>query len=456
VTQPLRRSELVVAVALVVSFAALGIRFFAFIHDYAATLLIQDQWGILSGFIDGRTGWQLFGYQHGPHRQGLGSLALAFVLWVSDWDGVAIALLTGASIAAAALVAVFLKWRCFHRLDLVDVAIPILFFNLAQHETLTAIPNPAHSAIPLLLVVVHGLALTAPDLRARCAGMLVVTFFALFTGFGLFLGLVTPAILVLELLGPDRTARERGWLWVGLGVVAAEIGLFFAGYDWQPTILSELPDLTAASAVGFPFSRVLALGAEGWWSRLAAMAIVAVLVGALVFNVAKSIGAGRDDDAHRVAAALLLFSLLFAASTALERSSNYLSRYATLAVPGLLGLYFTCRTLRAGVRWRGAGIAVLVLLAILVLRPRPDDRRFAAAARNGRALWAACYVKSRDLPRCQRRIGSIHSSPELVGLQQKLDFMEQNALNLFHPRLQARIEQRASDLVASARPRRGP
>src|SRR5215211_6693108 len=68
-----------VALAIVSSGVAVGYRFFALINTYAVNLLFYDQWDFYNPLFREQGLWDLFSYQHGPHRQGLGEIVIKIV-----------------------------------------------------------------------------------------------------------------------------------------------------------------------------------------------------------------------------------------------------------------------------------------------------------------------------------------------------------------------------------------
>ena len=72
-----RAARKVPPAAFVSAFAVLlTFRFFSVISRYSVNLLFGDQWDFLSSFFDhDPTFIELFFWQHGPHREGVGLLA---------------------------------------------------------------------------------------------------------------------------------------------------------------------------------------------------------------------------------------------------------------------------------------------------------------------------------------------------------------------------------------------
>jgi hypothetical protein len=132
-----------------------------------------------------------------------------------------------ASIAAFALKKIlFRKWAVS------DIVIPIIFLTVSQFETFVITPNEAHSGFPLLGVMLFGLAWLIPNRVARYILVLLTNFVTMFTGFGIFIGFITPVLLLLDLF-QAVASKNRRWLMDGsiaLIVSLLTIALFFYNY----------------------------------------------------------------------------------------------------------------------------------------------------------------------------------------------------------------------------------
>src|SRR5262249_50425959 len=154
---------------------------------YAVNVVFWDQFDYLAGLRDGAGVWQLFSWQHGPHRMGLGYLFIAALYRLSGWDERAQSFATGALFLLALALALALRRRAAGPLTWTDCCIPALLLTTAQFEVFIGTPNAAHGPIPLLLV------LAAPFVwlvrnggwRALAGGVLALC--AAFTGFAIFL-----------------------------------------------------------------------------------------------------------------------------------------------------------------------------------------------------------------------------------------------------------------------------
>jgi hypothetical protein len=202
------RSTARAAVVVALAFIAYAARMFLLISHYAVNIFFSDQWDFNDATLfQHHSLWQIFTWQHGPHRQGLGGLFEKLVDPVFLWNSRTESFFVGGVIVIAAILALYLKYRLFGRLSLTDIVIPAILFTPAQWETLFGTANFAHGPFPLLLLLLYCLSWTSPKRELRYPLMLIVNFMVIYTGFGVFVGVITPVLLVLDYWSstpPDR------------------------------------------------------------------------------------------------------------------------------------------------------------------------------------------------------------------------------------------------------------
>jgi hypothetical protein len=437
-----RFSRVLPALAAIAAVVALGIRFFTFISDYAVNVLMYDQWDFLSLLFKGNPGlWQLFDYQHGPHREGLGLIADSFLYPATHWNSRAESFLIGGCIFAAALLALLLKYRLFGRLSYGDAAIPLIFLTTAQHEALTGIPNAAYGGIPLLLILCYCAALTARKHQVRYALCLVLNFFLIFTGFGVFMGPVTIGMFALQCY---RRLRGSSDIPLGVSVLAlvlaiASMGTFFLNYRFQPAVACFVfPDphpLAYPHFVAMMAARFFGVDKSFRLAAIVGIPLVLCAAGIFVVLSSKLLSKRKPDNVHLIAAILLAFSILFAVDTAIGRAclgaaAALAPRYATLLIPGVTGIYFYLQTISAeGIR------RAIILIFVLMLIPGCFGADSGADwYTDGKRAWVECYLRTENISQCDKSANFvIHPDPDQTGLKAKLDYLKARQLNLFSP-----------------------
>jgi hypothetical protein len=435
--------------ALALGTIALLTNFFRFVDRYAVNLLFNDQWDLYDAFTTRATAWQLFRWPRGPHRQGIAFLLSRLVAEHTAWNTRGESLLIAGLIAAAMVMALVLKWRLLHRLGPFDLVVPLIFLTTAQYDTLVLVPNAAHSAAPLLLIMISALVVTWEH-PARGPLLLVLEFVTIHTGFGLFAGLVFVALLAVETWKAFRHAdlRRRRSILLILACAVAVLGTFFIDYHPQSAAdCFSFPDphwpfypsfvsLMFGAFCGFLLGNAPTAGA------LMSTAIAACVLW-VVFRACRRLYAARsieDDRRTLIIAGLGLFSLAFAAFTAIGRiclSAAYgqSSRYMTLLIPAALAVDLEVTAIR---NVRPRSVATLLLAAIVLhgyLPPTVPVTHPVVVSAEQKKRWRDCYLSTLDRAHCDAVTGVHVYAAEWDGdLDRRLQYIRLHRLNMFAPR----------------------
>src|SRR5262245_60355565 len=112
--QPLHsrpRWEFIVVFA---AFAALSTRLMVLISQYAVNVFFMDQWDFNEATLFQKHSlWEMFCWQNGPHRQGLGALLTFLIDPLFRWNSRTESFFVGAIIILATGCALWLKRRLF-------------------------------------------------------------------------------------------------------------------------------------------------------------------------------------------------------------------------------------------------------------------------------------------------------------------------------------------------------
>lgn len=438
------RERLRVLPALIVAIAtlALGFRFFGFISKYSVNVLFYDQWDFLRLFFRGDPGLsELFFLQHGPPREGLGLIADKFLYSWTHWSVRAESFMIGACIFAALLLALLLKKKLLGALSYSDISFPLIFLTLAQHDTLIGTPNPAYSAIPLLLMMLYCLILLQNNRMLRYSLVLAMNLLLIYTGFGVFMGVVTLGVFGFECWEwKHRTSPASMGLPLGALLLAgASMASFFVHYRFEPA--SDCFALPSPGAMSYPrfvalmFSTDLGLRGPEWLALVVGAALLFFALAILWIETRRLVLRQRScRDLSLIVAALTGYVLLFAINTAAGRACLGLpaaaqqSRYTTLMIPAFLAMNFFLLSLPQGSR---RNIALWTFVAALIagsLKPPLHAHDLA----DGKRAWAACYLRTENIAYCDQATHFlIYPDPARTGLQQKLDYLKQHRLNLF-------------------------
>jgi hypothetical protein len=435
-------------------FVALAARQLLLVNRYAVNVLYWDQWDFYRPLFDNLGWWEMFVYQHGPHRMGVGSLVIWAGASVSGWncryDAFEVSLFT---IAAAALALRLTRFYDGHRLPL--VAIPLLFFNVHQWEMLVAASNPSHGAAPLFLLMLYCLAWFWRKTGRRILALSALTFLLIFTGFGLFVGVLTPLLLAVEGIQAWRakeTAHARLAL-LGVGACIAAWGSFAHGYRFEP----------AAPGFRFPYEKPLAYftcvasmqanfygrPGRGWTSLAAGFPLAGILVGLCGWHASRCIRLGVANEPRSVVIfCLTAFELMYCAATAIGRvpmgdDAGDASRYVPLLVPAGLAIYLQLAQMSwRSWAWRLALLYTLMLVPATALM-HADEHTMVSYFSEGRQRWALAYLRYHDQAKADEAAHfKIYPTPILAD---RLRYLEEHHLNFFRD---AELSRRARTLSA--------
>jgi hypothetical protein len=431
----------------ILAFLLLGARLFALIHNHAVNILYWDQWDYYGPMFVGKSWYRLFRWQYGAHRQGVGFLFTRAIAELTHWDTRVEAFATGGLVLLAAAAALWLKRRLFSALSPYDVAVPLIVLTTGQFQTFVGALNPAPAAFPLLLITLYCLAWTTPRTFWRYALALFLNHLLIYTGYGFFIGALTPALLAVECW---RRRKDRRDLVLPIGAMIVSLlsaYSFFSDYDFSQARTSARQ--TAGHVWEYPLFAVLMFGRfvrpdsarVTWLSYLAMLCGAALALAAALILLFHSRRLFRPEFSGRsvslVIVILLGYTTLFAANTAFGRAGMDLhisqsSRYVTLMIPGFLGLYFHLLSVGPG-RLRRIGMPVFMLLLLPGHLPLSVGASHPAAYfSDHKRAWKDCYLETEDYRKCESRSDfKLLPGQPPEELKRKLDYLKQRKLNLF-------------------------
>lgn len=420
--------------------AWLSIRLFIYVNRYATELLFWDQWDVFESFFHGDPGiGELFFFQFGPHREGVGLLLDKFLFPLTHWSSRFESLELAASLVLTMLLALLLKRRLFGRITVTDMVIPVLVLPLSQFENLVGPLNPAHSVFPLLLVLIYCHVLLIRSPLPRYMVLLVVNFAMIYTGFAIFMGIVTIGVFLLACYRRLRGLEDMPLAlpFVGLVIAGLSLGSYFINYTLLPFVgCYRFP---WPQPLDYPRFMTGMFHAATRVSQSLRNAAGVTLFGATC--VVGAMGAWRarhaqaTDRVPLVIGVLALYSLLFSANAAVGRvclgiGASQASRYSTLMIPAFLAIYLAVCTL-SSTTLRSLLAVVLIAMFEPAHHLDPGMRAIGEAKRN----WGECYIQYEDIDRCDASTNfRIHPEPERTRLKWKLDYLKEHHLNLYRER----------------------
>lgn len=445
--------SLVVGVSLLAAFAVAIVRLWGLVAEFAVDLLFEDQWDVLRSEFEGRGWLTSFLWQHGPHRQGLGGVVQAILYPATDWNVRAEAWAAVVVLVLAVVMGVWLSFRVRGCLSWVDAGIPLLILSPVHWETMLLTPNIAHSILPLLLVLVLGLAWTMPLGWPRVGTVAVCAGLCLFTGFALCGAVMAfAAIGLLWIRGGKGGHRAQRTM---LAVLAIAVSVTFAsGYHWDPAVPGWYFPVKPVWRY-LEFAALMFTSLIGWRTidggSLAVGFFLLGLVVALFAMTSWTFWQRRDDRRAQVIWILTGTTLTYCALTAVGRlpinvEAAFMWRYTTLMMPAVLGLGLAVTSWIPSLASRPnesvggpprspllllMAVAWLGLCCLVWFDFTPE--RSAAATAESKRRWITGYRLTHDLAKANAasQFWVYFPAPESPTIKARLDFLEARRLSFF-------------------------
>ncbi len=423
-------------------FVALGIRLFRLISRYAVNIFFSDQWDFNTATLfETHSLWEMFRWQHGS-RLGLGALVSYLIEPHFQWNSRTESFLIGILVLVTAMCAIWLKKRLCGSLVLSDVCIPLIFLTPLQCGEIFVVANWAHGPLPLFLIILYCLCWTISNVARRYALVLIINFVTIYTEFGLFLGLITPLVLVVDYWKNVRRVKWGRMYFAGALLVSVmSFASFFVGYIYSPAVDCK-PNMLQSPGIYSQFIFLMfanLVGAKGL--GVFPGVIGALLLGWMLWALAMNggrlwISGNARAQPYVIASILIVFPLVFSLVAAYGRSclgvaEAQVSRYVMYMEPGLLGLYLSLLTVPTGwLRLTALGVLTATVAGTVPIR---SQERFAFDYyRQLKQGWKDCYLKYEDISMCDTLTGqSIYAPSRDDTLKERLEYLKQTKQNLY-------------------------
>jgi hypothetical protein len=430
-------------VVVAIAFMILAIHQQRFINRYAVNVMFFDQWGFYSVLFKGGGWWATFDYQHAPHRQGVGFLLTRVIANASHWSSRADSFGVGFVLIAAAIAAIPLAWLSGSRQPLPWLAIPLLYFNFRQYEIFISTPNISHGAMPILLLTLLCLCLFIRRPALRLSLITLITFGMMFTGFGLFIGLVTPMLLAIEFVQAVR-ARNKNLTLLLLAALAANALSWWA-------FLFNYNFVIASSGIPFPWIRpieyfyfigVMFANSYGIFGAslpiiLIGLLIAAALTALCLYHAWRLIRHGlANHPRSAVIFTLTAYVLIYVANTSIGRvclgwQQGQGSRYVTLLIAASLAIFLQLSTLKPTRLATTLGLLYALAIAPHSLILNKADWANINWLHDGKLAWKNAYLRTHN-EELSNQIANFCVYPSPGFITDDLNYLEQHNLNLFY------------------------
>lgn len=326
------------------------VRWMYIIDRYSVNVLFYDHWDLYIPLFNKSSLWELYNWQHGPHRQGLGFILTKYIDQLSGWNTKWISYTIGILLAASSATYFLVKKRLTGKLTLLDVIIPVLILTPSQFGVFANTPNISHGAMPVFLISVFCLSLFVENEITKVSLMVILNFLIIYSGFGLLFGLICPFIFLLLIYYNYTERKSAIYYIIGLVVASLSLVLFFNGYGHAPANPNfQFPHDKPLEYIIFMAKMTkTAIGIPKGVGDVIAYAILFFQFYVIITIVVQLLKKNTENYiTNLIIISIIGFAILFEFATAVGRVSFGVhvasaSRYAPYVIPGLIGLYFYC------------------------------------------------------------------------------------------------------------------
>jgi hypothetical protein len=441
------RKQLFLNISATILLVFILLRWFFLIDTYSVNMLFWDQWDFLEALFANKGPWELFSWQHGPPRQGIGFFLTKAIADLSGWNTRVESFMIGAVVCLAALTAVFLKLRLVGNITVLDVIIPLFYLSPLQFGLVANTQNVSHGAMPLLLVTLFCLCWTIKNITLRYALCAMINFMTIYTGFGIFIGCIVPLLFLSEIILAVRLVdKRRTVLSVFFFLVSIFSMLsFFINYTFNSAaegFIFPAPDsfmyikfilITFATYCGIRMSHIV--------SYIIATPVVIGVIYAVVrtgLDIVRSLFQEKNVQEIMTGQIILvpaLFTLIFSLNLAIGRvclglGAATASRYTSYMTPAFFSLYLFAVT-RKKIPVQLVGFCIICFF-ITTFSIGNHNRVYAERLSQGKQKWKQTYLQTENILLADRLSGfEIHPNPQQTHLKEKLDYLKKNKLNLY-------------------------
>ncbi|MEP2772219.1 MAG: hypothetical protein ABJH05_08720 [Fulvivirga sp.] len=414
------------------------IRWFHFIDEYAVNVLFYDHWDLYNYFFESKSLVEVYFAQHGPHRQGIGFILTKYIDQISGWNTKYIAFTIGVLMLFTCFAYLRLKHKLKGKLNALDVVIVLLVLTPTQHGIFTNTPNLSHGAMPAFLLSLLCLSWLIKNDVLRYGSIVLINFLLIYSGFGVFIGFITPVILFIDLY---RYKKVKTKLWLIISAVILSfisLGSFFVDYNFGATANPNFKFPHDSPFEYLQFIWIL-LGRPLNNSVLyfgALISIIFLIIGISSFrNLLKL---NLDDSKyihHKIILTLLTFTFLFVVNTAIGRVSfgvegAYANRYVPYIIPAYIASYLYFSSLKH--KYYHITTAGLLIVGITSCFSLKNEIKQMGMFRDSKINWITEYLNSNKIWQANKTsLYPIHPNAKGTRLKKKLNYLKKNNLNFY-------------------------
>lgn len=428
-------------------------RWWMYVNRYSVNILFWDQWDLYDAFFYKHNLWDIFSWQHGPHRQGIGFIITKILADLSGWNTRLECFAIGAAMFLAMCLAILLKRRLTSGISWVDASIALIFLTPVQSEMFTMVPNLSYSAMPILLLMIYSIAWTISRTMLRYTLVLILNFLLTFTGFGIVVCVITPALFIIEGINAYRQKNDLALPLAGILFSMLAIAVFSVGYRFDPAV----PNFAfPAERFWVRYPRFMSLLFAAFFqvgensvipAAWLGFSIMATMAWICIFHLRRLFNAPLrpEEIPHNLCISrsiflLSSFTLIFSVLAAIGRVSlePYVSRYLSYIIPGIFAAYLHMIYIASRVkRDERKNLIYAITIFILVAGSFPLNKKDCDNLENfaiKKSAWRYFYIISGNVEKTDKAIDfKIHPFAKRIHLKEKLDYLKARKLNLYLP-----------------------
>jgi hypothetical protein len=441
----LLNSQALIIFLILIVFFIQARRLFLLVYNFSVNIIFWDQFDILTPLFTHQSFWTQFRWQNGPHRQGAGFILIKWIADWTKWNARADAFFILGLVITSLILVLALKRLLFGKFSIADVFLPLIVLNLYQFEIFIGTPNISLAGLPLVLVFCYAFSWFIKNIYLRYIAILLLNFLLIFTGFGIFMGLMTVFILTLDIFLFYKTQGRKQMILTAAAWIISLISflLYYQGYVFIPAVncfentwsnITRLPvfwSLILSLFFGVRYGNNIFLA-----SLVGLIAILAMIYALLKHILRYAHGPERGNITSKMIILLVGFSILYSGSASLGRvclgyQSAQASRYMTLLIPGMVGLFFNLSSIRS---WR-AILAPFIIMAVLIGKsalPLPQIvQNDILWFYEGKYRWKTCYLEVENVEICNQRTGFKIYPTVNKKIIDDLNYLKREKLNLY-------------------------
>jgi amino acid permease len=279
------------------------------------------------------------------------------------------------------------------------------------------------------------------SLFARYASLLIVNFLAIYSGYGFFLGVATPIMLLAEIVRVRHNGRALVQATLALIIALFSLATFFNGWIFTPAApcfrFPIHPWIRYAWFAALMLANPFRLKEHGLLPSVIGFCLLALVIWIAFRRLLQLARKQNASPLTSTSAILFGFSLLYVVAAAIGRACFGIdaadeSRYVVFTSLAVFGFYLESLALSRTRAQRACLIVLFVGMCAANFYPDHRDSAQAQFFSEAKRKWKECYLQYEDIARCDGNAGGVaYPNPAVTHLKEKLDYLKANRLNLF-------------------------